>query len=808
MSKDDEILYKIRGDDSGLEKDLAAAEKKIEQSNKKSGEKTKQIEKETKDAQKKIKEELTSSHEEENEKREKSDKGIVRKTLGVMKNLGGKLKDMTVFAVKGITPQMEKLSEKAKDAVVASVKTTGNMDQAMNKFALSTGKTGDETERYKNILEGIYENNYGDSFSEIAEAMSQIHNQMGEVVDGWSDEGIQKFTESAFTLRDTFGYDIPQSAQAANILIDQFGMDGMDAMKMIAAGAKNGLDASGEFLDSISGYSSRFAEAGLGADDMFKIFQAGTETGAWGMEQIGNAIETFSVRALDGGQTAAEGFAAIGLNADDMAARFQAGGDIARQAFQDTVEGLASMEDPIARNAAGINLFGDAWEELGPEAMEILAGISEGAYDTAGALDCINSIKYNDAASMFEGLKRSVEDLLLPLGEQLTPVLSEIMQGILPIIQEQMPVLEDEISNFAQSLVPVIQEYLPILLDTVRDILPVLVSIVSEVLPILTDLFNAIVPLLVQFVSELLPPLVELCKMLIPPIAELIGEVLPILVSLVNSLMPLLDVVIALLGPLIDLFTWLLEPILAVTNSALIPMISAISQFISGAIEPLEEALADLGDFFSSVFEFIGLSADGMYGGLISVLSDLIDFIKYVFKGEWMNVWSSLVSAFGTIFSGLIGLFKAPVNFIIDLLNGFIDRLNDIKIPDWVWGIGGLGFSISHIPRLKVGMDYVPSDFFPAYLDRGEAVLTSEENMALRQLGGMQGIYALASQPRERENQSYPEVDYKQIAREFAGETKKALDGMGVNIDGKRAGELLAKPVDRALGEMTKRRDR
>ena len=72
----------------------------------------------------------------------------------------------------------------------------------------------------------------------------------------------------------------------------------------------------------------------------------------------------------------------------------------------------------------------------------------------------------------------------------------------------------------------------------------------------------------------------------------------------------------------------------------------------------------------------------------------------------------------------------------------------------------------------------------------------------------LQGIYALASQPRERENQSYPEVDYKQIAREFAGETKKALDGMGVNIDGKRAGELLAKPVDRALGEMTKRRDR
>lgn len=808
MAKDDEIVYKIRGDDSGLEKDLAVAEKKIEQSNKRASEKTKQIEKETKNAQKKIKEELTSSHEEENKKREKSDKGIGQKTLEVMKNLGGKLKTLTVSAVKEISPHMKKLGQETEDVVIDSVKKAADMDQVMKKFALSTGKTSEETQRYQDVLEGIYENDYGDSFSEIAEAMSKIQKQMGDVVDGWSDEGIQKFTESAFTLRDTFGYDIPQSAQAANVLIDQFGMDGMEAMGMIAAGAKNGLDASGNFLNSISEYSSMFAEVGLGADDMFKIFQAGTETGAWGMEQIGSAIETFSVRALDGSQAAAEGFEAIGLNADDMAVRFQAGGESARQAFQDTVEGLAAIEDPIARNAAGISLFGSAWDELGPEAMETLAGISEGAYDTAGALESINSIKYNDAASMFEGLKRSVEDLMLPLGEQLTPVLSEIMQGVLPIIQEQMPVLEEEISSFAQSLVPVIQECLPVLLDTVRDILPVLVSIVSEVLPILTDLFNEIVPLLVEFVSSLLPPLVELCKMLIPPIAELIGEILPILVSLFNSLMPLLDVVIALLGPLIDLFTWLLEPILAIIDSALIPIISAISQFISGAIEPLEQSISDLGDFFSAAFEGIGLSVVSLFADLIHFFDDIINIIKYSFQGDWINAWSGIVDVFGTVFSGLVNLFKIPINFIINLFNMFIDKINSIRIPDWVWGIGGLGFSIPHIPRLKIGMDYVPSDFFPAYLDRGEAVLTSEENMALRQLGGMQGVYALASQPREREYQAFPQFNYKQIAQEFAGETKKALDGMGINIDGKRAGELLAKPVDRALGEMTRRRDR
>lgn len=44
---------------------------------------------------------------------------------------------------------------------------------------------------------------------------------------------------------------------------------------------------------------------------------------------------------------------------------------------------------------------------------------------------------------------------------------------------------------------------------------------------------------------------------------------------------------------------------------------------------------------------------------------------------------------------------------MIDLINGFIDGLNKIKIPDWVPGFGGMSFNIPRIPRLRIGMDYV-----------------------------------------------------------------------------------------------------
>ena len=84
---------------------------------------------------------------------------------------------------------------------------------------------------------------------------------------------LQNITESAFLLRDTFGYDINESVRAASTMMTQFGIDGDTAMALIAKGAQNGLDYSGELLDSISEYSVQFAKVGLDADDMFKIMQ-------------------------------------------------------------------------------------------------------------------------------------------------------------------------------------------------------------------------------------------------------------------------------------------------------------------------------------------------------------------------------------------------------------------------------------------------------------------------------------------------------------------------------------------------------
>lgn len=705
-----EVIYEVRADDGHLESDLEEARKKVEQSVEKGAEKTEKIEREKNDSIKKDQESVTEHHKKEKEQQEKKESSSARTFKELAKNVSSecksqlsKTKDHAVEVISAISHPIKTVSSvvkdkagkikesfkssfaSAKESAISGMEKTANvilhpvesaknagesiknsfqnafgtvkevaanivsvsskaigtgllavgssavavggmavksatdMDQAMNQFISSTGKGAEEADKYQKVLEEIYKNNYGESFNDIGQAMAEITKQLGDM----SDEKLQEVSESAFALRDTFEYEIPESTRAAKAMMDNFGISGEEAMSLIAAGAQNGLDYSGELLDSISEYSVQFAKVGLDADDMFKIFQKGAETGAWNLDKIGDAVKEMSIRVIDGSDTTKEGFETIGLNADEMAKKFAAGGDSAKEAFQQTIEALAGMEDPIAQNLAGVDLFGTMWEDLGPEVVTQLASIEEGAYDTADAMDQIKEVKYDDLGSMFEGLKRSVEMLLLPLGEELIPVMDELIDAILPVLQEALPPIIDTLGGIITQLSPMIEEILPMLLD-----------LLNTLLPIVTIVFNE----------------------------------------------------------------------------------------------------------FARVAQ-VGIEL------VLKVLKNLIDFLKNVFTGNWKAAWENVKDIFKVIAESLAEIFKIPINWIIDKINSFIDGLNAIKIPEWVPVVGGKGFSIPHIPKLRVGMDFVPKDDFPALLHRGEAVLTAEENAKLQSIGGIDALYSAISSP-------------------------------------------------------------
>ncbi len=312
----------------------------------------------------------------------------------------------------------------------AGVKTYLDLDDAASRLARQTGAATEETEKYRDILEEVYKGGYGESYEDIADSMATVQQNLGKM----DDLNLRTLTEDALTLRDTFGYDVSESTRAAKAMMDNFGISAKDAFNYIVTGSQNGLNYSGELLDSISEYSVQFDKVGLDADDMFNIFAEGYETGAWNLDKMGDAVKEFAIRVVDGSETTADGFEAIGLNADEMSAKFAAGGESAKQAFEETITALAEMKDPLEQNTAGVDLFGTMWEDLGPEVVTQLANISDGTYDAEGAMDALNDSmsdaqeaeqNMREAQSALSDIGESLVEIGLPALESLSGVLSD-----------------------------------------------------------------------------------------------------------------------------------------------------------------------------------------------------------------------------------------------------------------------------------------------------------------------------------------------------------------------------------------------
>lgn len=588
-----------------------------------------------------------------------------------------------------------------------AVSTAQDIDKAVDSYVVATGSAVESTDEYQKVLENIYKNNYGEDFQDIADSMAQVSNQMGDL----NDTDLQNITENALALRDTFGYDVQESVRAAKMMMDQFGLTSEQAFNLIAQGAQQGLDKNGDLLDSINEYSVHFKQAGFDASEMLNVFKTGAENGAFSIDKIGDAVKEMGIRLRDG--TANEALTQMGFDANKITEAFAKGGDEANTAFIEIAKGLNNIQDPLTQNQIGVQLFGTMWEDLGADAVTAMTLYGDQFNKSIDTMNQVKEIKYDNLSDMFEALKRNVEMLVLPLGNSLMPILEQVIG----LLNDNIPAIQG-----------LIEQITPIITDLFTQLLPPLMDLGQTLMPIIMQLLQQLIPFITQIIQTILPVLVQLLQILLPPIMQIVQAVLPILIQLLQPILQLLQPIINLLQPIITLVMSLLEPLLSLINTILPPLISLFTLIIDAILPPLQAGFNAVASVLSGAFGGAFSTIQSIVSGVMNVLQNIIDFIRNVFTGNWEGAWQNVRNIFSNIISGIANIFKTPLNWIIDGINSFIRGINSIKIPDWVPLVGGLGFNIPTIPRLKVGIDYVPSDYYPAFLDKGERVLTKEEN--------------------------------------------------------------------------------
>lgn len=282
---------------------------------------------------------------------------------------------------------------------------TGANDYRMagNTVQGRTGMQGEDLELAKQSVKNLYAGNMGDSLDDVATSLSTVYQLTRRTGDG-----LEQMTRAGLLLRDTYGFEVTESVRTAEMMEKQFGISGAQAFDLIVQGAQAGLDKNGDLLDTINEYSVQFKKIGFDSVDMFNMLINGARSGTFSVDKLGDTIKEFSIRAIDGSDTTKEGFEAIGLNANRMAASFGQGGEAAKTAFQQTIDAISKMDDPIKRNIAGVNLFGTMWEDLGYEGVMALVNLNGSVELTTQNLEDLNNVKYDDATSALASLGRTI----------------------------------------------------------------------------------------------------------------------------------------------------------------------------------------------------------------------------------------------------------------------------------------------------------------------------------------------------------------------------------------------------------------
>lgn len=535
---------------------------------------------------------------------------------------------------------------------------------ATGQIAAATGATGAELENLQGVMESVYGNNYGENMQEVADAVATVNQQMK----GLSGDELQSVTEGAFALRDVFQYDVAESVRAAEALTKNFGVSGQEAMNLIAAGSQNGLNFSGELLDTISEYSGQFAKVGINADQMFQIMQAGADSGAWNLDKVGDAIKEMSIRVVDGSDTTIAAFKTLNMDADAMAQSFAAGGESAQKAFRDTVAALASMEDPVQQNSVGVKLFGTMWEDLGPEVVSQLASITDEAYAAGDELAKMSEVKYDNLGDALKGAGRKIETALMPVANQMTSFLTDALSEI-------------DFGGIGQGLANGLTQ-------AVNFVKPIIEPLIAPIQQLFSGMINSDFASPLQALSGMQAPLVSMAQSLAPLITgfgQLAQQVFPVLAQVGQTVVTAFSGLVSALAPLVQS---LLPPLGSLIN--------LVGQAFIGLVNMVMPPITSLINFITPAFQ-----------GLMTILQNLIDFVVNIFSGNWSAAWNNVTSIFGTIWGGISGLVKAPINAVIGIINSAIGAINSISVtvPDWVPLVGGqtLGFNIPQIPMLATG---------------------------------------------------------------------------------------------------------
>lgn len=321
------------------------------------------------------------------------------------------------------------VSAGATAAIGVSIASATSLEGAVNKYLGATGKSIDETERFRNVLQKIHDGGYGESYGDIAEKMRIVSNILGDL----PDEELQNVVEKSFMLEETFGMDFQETLRGVNNLMYQYGLSSEEAFDLFTKGAQEGLNYTDELGDNVSEYVGNFKQAGYSADEYFQLLKNGSENGAYNLDKVNDAINEVKNRLGDG---------TIEKNLTLFSSETQ-------KVFKEWQKGDASMKDVIDRIVQDIKectneqealtmaatAFGTMGEDSNLDFVKSLTSVGDTFKDVSNTAEKTGETIYGGTGSKINKTIREIKSTMADLGKTLLPIINDILKKIQNLIK-------------------------------------------------------------------------------------------------------------------------------------------------------------------------------------------------------------------------------------------------------------------------------------------------------------------------------------------------------------------------------------
>ena len=613
----------------------------------------------------------------------------------------------------------------------AAINVSTDVDKAMNDFAASTGTATDELAAYEDAMLNIYNNNFGESFEDIATSMGQIKQIMGE---GLGADELEKMTTNALMLRDTFDFDVSESVRAANSLMDQFGLSADEAYNLIAQGAQSGLNQNGDLLDVLNEYSVQFSMMGYGAEDMFNMLSNGAENGTWSVDKLGDALKEFNIRTKDGSTSSADAFRKLGLavadNSKDLEkARTQAEkyekeiesleknlkyakmqqesftsktSELTKVKTADNIakwsEQLKKLKGDLSTTTANIASMEAQAAEGGQSAEELFARFAAGGDDAKAAtqevlaaLKSMDDKVAQDAAgvalfgTMWEDLGADAVFAMMETEGAISST-NDALSAINDIKYNDLgSMIEGLKRNFETMLLPLGNALVPLIMQAIQliqDNMPMIEAMFEQLTPIITQLFESLLPPLMDLITSLLPPLMDIVNAFLPVLSSFLMAIIPVIVQIVETILPVfLDLINLLLPPIMEIVDMIL-PILLQLITSLLPLLAPIIELLSPIIQLVMALITPLMD---------------LLGAVLPPLTSVIIFLAEVVLAKMQGAFQSVANIISNVVNVAVTYVKDRIDLLKNTFLNIVGFIQNVFAGNWRAAFENLKNIVSNI---------------------------------------------------------------------------------------------------------------